>query len=153
MKRRKNKNASIYSQVEFLLKNYKNYKSGIKNLQKQLDYIMPGITASFEVREGTTGTFSIKSNTEKFAIDRIESRKALTIYEEINTYQLIIDCIDGSMVALKEKEKEFVKLRYFEGHSMASVAEKIGYTERNIYNLRRDVLEQLKISLSGVLKL
>src|SRR5690606_2615364 len=152
-KNRKNKNALLYRQVETLLRHYKNYKTGIKNLKVQLDYIMPSLTANYEFREGSTGTFVIYSPTEKYAIDRIESKRALDLHEKIKKYELIVQCIDDSLKDLTEDERRFVEIRYFDNKSIRYAADVLGYSERSIFNLRRDVLDKLKISLSGVINL
>src|SRR5690606_6163329 len=99
--------------IERHLRNYKTYKVAIKNLQKRLDYIMPNITASYELREGSTGTFNIRSSTEDAALDRLESARALFLHEQIKQYRLITESIDEAIEALGEQEKNFVVLRYF----------------------------------------
>lgn len=142
-----------FLEVERLLRHYRYYKSGIVNLKKQLDYIMPGCVANYEIVEGTTGTFSIRSTTEKYAIDRIESKRALDIYEKIQEYELIVNCIEQSLESLNEEEKKFVRIRYFDGKSMKYTADVLGYSERSVFNVRNEVLQKLTISLSGVLQL
>ncbi|MGG3737211.1 sigma factor-like helix-turn-helix DNA-binding protein [Aeribacillus pallidus] len=138
--------------VENLLRHYHYYKSGIKNLKKQLDYIMPGITANYEIQEGSTGSFVIQSKTEKYAIDRIESKRALDIYEKIQEYEIIVSSIESSLEVLSEEEKQFVTLRYFENKSIKVVAYNMNCSERSVFNIRENVLHKLSISLSGILE-
>ncbi|GIN93286.1 hypothetical protein J22TS1_43370 [Siminovitchia terrae] len=142
-----------YAELEALLRHYKNFKTGIKNLQQQLDFIMPGITTSYDNQEGAGGTFVIDSKTERFAIDRIESKRALDLRGKINIYQLVVTCIDAALEDLNENEQQFVELRYFQGKTIEDLADIIGYAPRSIFNLRNEVLEKLSISLSGVLRI
>ncbi|MBM7717161.1 RinA family phage transcriptional activator [Bacillus thermophilus] len=142
-----------YAELESLLRHYKNFKTGIKNLQQQLDFIMPGITTSYDIQEGSRGTFVIDSKTERFAIDRIESKRALDLREKISIYELIVSCIDAALDDLNDNERQFVELRYFKGKTIEDLAEIMGYAPRSVFNLRNEVLERLSISLSGVLRL
>lgn len=138
--------------IEYHLKNYKQYRVGIKNLKMQMDYIMPDITANYSLVGGSSGTFMINSKTEKYAIDRIESKRALRLHEKIKEYKLIIDSIDLAMSQLTDAEKKFIDLRYFRGESINEVTEKIGYsTPKSVFNLRNQVFDKLLISLSGIL--
>lgn len=142
-----------YKVIESHLRNYRNYQAGIKNMNKQMDYIMPGITASYELREESMGAFVFSSSTEKYAIDRIESKRALQLHEDIMIYQLIINSIDIAMAELDDDEKEFVELRYFKNHSILMVAEKMGYSERQVFLIRNSVREILGISLKNLVNL
>lgn len=151
--RKKTRSDRRFREIEHLLRNYRSYKSGIANLQKQLDYIMPGCIANYEIVGGATGTFSIHSTTEKYAIDRIESKRALDIHEKIREYKLIVDCIEQALATLEEEERKYVEIRYFDGKSMEYVADVLGYARRSIFNVRNEVLQKLSISLDGVLQL
>ena len=122
-------------------------------MREQLEFIMPDITASYEVQEGTTGTFNIKSDTEKYAIDRIESKRALVLHEDIARYELIINSIKEATESLDDLEQEYVKLRYFERFTMQQVSIELGYSEKRIFNLRNEVMDKLLISLKGLLQL
>jgi DNA-directed RNA polymerase specialized sigma subunit len=144
------KRANKIRKIEEHLKKYHQYKISINNIQLQIDSIMPQMTATYELREGGAGAFVIKSDTENFAIDRIESTRALMLHEELRRYQLIIDCIDAAVDGLKEKEQEFVELRYFYGYNPKKVARAMGYSEANVFNIRNEVMAQLVHSLSGL---
>lgn len=136
--------------IERHLRNYKTYKVAIKNLQKQLDYIMPNITANYELKEGTTGVFNIKSSTEEAALDRLESARALYLHEQINQYKLITESIDEALGALGEQEKRFIQLRYFEGRSIEKAAEELHCSVQNAFKIRSHALDRLVISLKDV---
>ena len=136
--------------IEHHLRHYHQYKIGIKNLKLQLDSIMPNMTVSYEVREGSVGTFTIKSPTEKYAIDRIESKRALDLHEEMEKYQLIVDCIDSALEGLDEDEQKFVEFRYFNNYSAPKMTMMLGMGESTIYNKRLSVLGKLIHSLRGL---
>lgn len=153
MKRKGQKMQQIRT-IEHHLRNYNTYKVGIKNLRMELDYIMPNISANYEMVGGSSGTFSIHSATEKYAIDRIESKRALDLHESIRQYELIIKSIDLAVAQLSVLEKKFVELRYFQGKSINEVTEQIGYsTPKSVFNLRNQVFDKLLISLKVIASL
>lgn len=139
--------------IENHLRQYKTYKVGIKNLHKQLDYILPTMTANYEIREGSAGSFVISSSTENCAIDRIESKRALDLHEQIQMYSLIVESIDNALLELPEQEREFITLRYFNSLSINRTAETMGYTADNIFRIRKQAFDKLTISLSSLIGL
>ena len=149
--RKENRNKE-FKKIERYLRNYKNYKTGLITLKKQLDFIMPSMTASYEILEGSTGTFNIKNETEQFAIERIEGKRALVIHEDIQRYKIIIESIDEALKELDDIEKTFVQLRYFERRTIQQTSIEIGYSEKYVFNLRNQVLDKLLISLKGLIQ-
>ncbi|MGG1571615.1 sigma-70 family RNA polymerase sigma factor [Fictibacillus sp. NRS-1165] len=131
--------------IEDHLRNYKLYKAGIHNFKRKLDYIMPNITSSYELREGSVGVFTFKSDTEKYAIDRIESKRALDIVEEMKRYQLIIDSIDKTLRDLKKEERDFVIARYIEDQSMEKVSQQMNVSLSSAYEFKNEVRKRLLI--------
>jgi DNA-directed RNA polymerase specialized sigma subunit len=139
--------------IESHLRHYETYKIGIANCKQQLEYIMPNITAKYDYIEGAS-SFKITNTTERIAIDRIESKRALDLHESIANYQIIIDSIDRALSELKEHEREFIKLRYFDCLPMSVVKQKLGYSEeKSVYRIRRHILDKLQISLKNLLGL
>lgn len=147
----KNKKASQIKKIEKFLRQYTTYKIGVMSLQKQLDYIMPNITATYELAEGSTGTFKITSSTEQYAIDRIESKRALMLHEDIARYNLVIESIDDAVSELDDIERRFIEVRYINRKTIAQTSMELGYSEKHIFNLRHQVMEKLLISLRGLL--
>lgn len=139
--------------IESHLFNLKHYKVAIRNLQKQLDYIMPNITANYSIEGGGGGVFKVASTTERAAIDRIESRRALNIHEEMQRYTLLLDCIRESLDILTAQEREFVELRYMQEKPMIEVSECLDYSVPHVYRLRDQALSKLALSLSAVVEL
>lgn len=137
--------------IEYHLRNYYSYQAGRDNLNKQLEFIMPSMTASYEFH-GDTGTFNIKSTTEDYAIDRIESKKALVIHEEIERYNIIIQSIDEAYTTLCDLEKWFIDIRYFQQKTIAETAKNIRRSEKTVHRIRNDALDKLNIALMGLVQ-
>lgn len=137
--------------LETHLRHYRTYKIGIKNLQRQLDYIMPTMTANYHSNEDHS-FFYISNNTERVALDRIESKKALDLHEEIEQFKIVVESIDNAFNELKPQEKDYIEYRYFSCYSIAEVKKLMGYSEdKSIYRIRRHVLDKLMISLNNLL--
>lgn len=137
--------------IEKHLRQYNTYKIGLMTLKKRLNHIMPNITATYTLNEGTSGTFEITSTTEKYAIDRIESKRALMIHEDIERYTLVIESIDDALNELDDIERKFIECRYIKRQTITQTALNLGYSEKHIFNLRYQVMEKLLISLRGLL--
>lgn len=139
--------------LENYLNNYKTYKVGIKNCQKQLEYLMPSLVCRFDTN-GKIAQFYIANNTEQVALDRITSKKALDLQEEIEQFGLIVCTIDEAVKELDELQQKFVDLRYFHGLKMNQVqANLMYYEERTLYRIRKQIMDKLLISLSNLLSL
>lgn len=139
--------------VESHLRFYNTYLIGIKNLEQQLDFIMPSLVMNYGADQGGS-YFFIPNNTANVALDRIESKRALDLREEIEKYKLITSSIENALQDLKPQEMEFVNLRYFERNPMHEVKIKMGYAEeKSVYRIRRLVLDKLLISLNNLLSL
>ena len=139
-------------EIENHLRHYRTYKTGISNIQKKLDYLMPGITATYEVREGSTGAFVFTTNKDSSPIDRIESKRVLDLYEEMNRDQMIVDAIEKAVQDLPEIEQDFIEKRYFHDYSIAKLSFELGYSERSIFKIRKQVMDKLLISLGSLVK-
>jgi hypothetical protein len=139
--------------IEKHLRMYRHYKASINNMKREMDYIMPNITASYEVREGSVGVFTFKSDTEDYAIDRLESKRALELHEDIKKYELLVECIDYAVKELDDTEKTFVKCRYFDRLSIEMTAAEMRYSPRTISEIRKQVKDKLVISLRNIMKM
>jgi RinA family phage transcriptional activator len=139
--------------IENFLNKYNTYKIGIKNCQQQMDYMMPSLTAKYD-SDGTYASYYIANNTEQVAIDRITSKKALDLLEEIEQYKIVIACIDNALSELDEKQRKFIELRYFKRLKMYEVKEHMHVSEdKALYRLRRQILDKFLISLSSLINL
>jgi DNA-directed RNA polymerase specialized sigma subunit len=139
--------------IEMHLRHYHTYRVGIINCQKQLDYIMPSLVSGYNT-DGVNSFFFVSNNTEKVALDRIESKRAIDLKEEIDQYKIIVESINRAFSELKEQEKCFVQWRYFDCLPMYEVKTKMGYSEeKSVYRIRRHILDKLLISLNNLLSL
>ena len=139
--------------IENFLNKYGTYKVGIRNCQQQLDYMLPSLTCRYD-SDGMSASYYISNNTERVALDRITSKKALDILEEMEQFRLIVACIDNAMAELPEKEREFVRNRYFLGLKMYEVKAKMNVSEeKTLYRIRRVVLDKFMISLKNLVNL
>ncbi|GAA0360975.1 sigma-70 family RNA polymerase sigma factor [Bacillus horti] len=144
---------SVIREIEFHLKQYRQYKVGMNNLSNQIEFIQPRTTTNYEIREGSMNYASKWSSTEECAIERLESKKALQLQREIQKYQVIVDSIDQSLEELDELEKRFVQYRYFQRWSIRKISLELGYSESSIHVLRRQLMAKLEISLKGILSI
>jgi DNA-directed RNA polymerase specialized sigma subunit len=139
--------------IEAYLNKYNTYKIGLKNCQRQLDYISPSLVGGYS-SDGLQSVFYISNNTERVAIDRLTSKKALDLVEEIEQYKLIIESIDNALAELDEQQKKFVELRYFKGLKIYEVKELMFVQdEKTLFRLRRKILEKFLISLNNLINL
>lgn len=137
----------IEKKIEKQLKKYNSYKAAIHNLERELNYIMPSITANYEYREGAAGNFSIYSTTENVAIDRVESSKALYLNEEKERLRLKVESMDKAIENLSDEEKWFIRLRYMQNKSYTAIAIEMQCSTSYIFSLRKGIMEHLQISL------
>jgi DNA-directed RNA polymerase specialized sigma subunit len=139
-------------QIENHLRFYRTYLVGIKNCEQQLEYIQPNITTKFGADQHGGFFYVVTDTTCNVALDRIEGKRALDLREEIEKYKIITQSIEMAVKELKDQEKDFVNLRYFDCLPMHDVKTKLGYSEeKSVYRLRRHVLDKLLISLHNLL--
>lgn len=136
--------------IEHHLKNYVDYKIGIENLKQQMDHMFPQITASYDLaKEGSSGTFMFKSNTEDYAINRVEAAEHLE--KEIEKYEVILRSVDRAVDDLDKREQKYVKLRYFEGLDNRSVCDKMQCSLKMMYKTRDSFKKKARIRLRNLL--
>jgi hypothetical protein len=139
--------------IENYLSKYTSYKIGIKNCQNQLDYMMPSLTARYD-SNGMAASYYIANNTERVALDRITSKRALDLLEEIEQYNLIIGSIDNALSELDETQRKFVELRYFKGLKVYEAKAQMHISEdKSFYRIRKQVLDKFIISLNNLASL
>lgn len=139
--------------IENFLNKYNTYKIGIRNCQQQLDYMLPSLTARYD-SNGRNASYYIANNTEQVALDRITSKRALDLLEEIEQFKLIIASIDNALGELDEKQKNFVQFRYFNNLKMYEVKAIMNVSEeKTLYRIRRQVLDKFAISLGSLMNL
>lgn len=143
---------ALIREIEGHLRKFHTYKAGIKNLQRQINYIYPNVTAKYEFTRSGSG-FVVSSSTEKTALDRIESKRALDLLEQIERFKIIVESIDEALNELQDQEREFIELRYFKDMSWNDIQRQLNYSERQLFYIRRKTLEKLLISLKNLFSL
>lgn len=138
--------------IERHLNNYKTYHIGVKNLERELDDILPSITTNYTLREGTNGVFEIKSKVEDAVLNRIVGSRAIYLREQMLEYERIIESIDNAIGALGEQEREYCKYRYIEGQSVPKVASRLNVSVDACTFIRNRTMNRFMISLSTMLK-
>ena len=149
-KKKRTPKDAIIERIEKHLNNYKNYQTGIKNAKMALEYLLPGYTANYEIMEGKSGSFVFKSSTEMAAIDRLESRRARMLRDDLEIYTLLVDAIDNAMKDLDESERDLIKYRYFEKWNFDQISYKMGYTQRNLFHIKDRALNNLYVNLKAI---
>lgn len=142
---------SMIREIEYHLKQYRQYRVGIDNLTYQMEMILPRTTSRLELREESRSYSAKRSSTEDCAIERLESKQAIFLQREIKRYKIIVDSIDKSLEQLDEMERRFVEFRYFQRWSIRKISLELGYSESSIHVLRRQLMHKLGISLKGIL--
>lgn len=137
--------------IEKNLRLYRTYEATIANCKRQLDYMLPSAVISYDFNSGGGG-FMV-STTERSALDRLESKKAIDLHEAIERYTLIIQSIDSAIKCLDDTERQFIEYRYFKNLSLEECAEAIKYSLRTVFVIKKEALEKLTISLVNILSL
>ncbi|WP_202078268.1 sigma factor-like helix-turn-helix DNA-binding protein [Caldalkalibacillus salinus] len=148
----KNK-TSRYREIEYHLRQFRQYKVGMSNLKSQVELILPRTTSSYEKREGQHHVNWSRSSTEDCVMERLESQKVKALEQEIQKYQIIVHSIEQSLKELDEMERQFVQYRYFQRWTIRKISLELGYSESSVHALRRQLLNKLDISLKGILSL
>jgi DNA-directed RNA polymerase specialized sigma subunit len=152
LKKELKERSAKYKLLENHLRNYKQYKVAISILQEQLDYLIPGFHASYQIDNNNKAHFQLNTDRElPQSIDRSSSLKALFIYEELIQKKMVLDSIEKSLEQLNQTEEKYVNLRYFQEKSVVATSMELGYSEKYIFQLRKKVLDKLLIPLSGLL--
>lgn len=144
-------NKEIIKSIEAHVRLYKTYEATIANCKRQLDYMLPSAVISYDFNSGGSG-FTI-STTERSAIDRLESKKAIDLHETIERYTLIIKSIDKALESLEPEERSFMEYRYFKNLSFEEIAVDLSYSVRSVFGLKNQALEKLAISLLNIVKM
>lgn len=119
--------------IEKHLRNYKNYKIGIKNLEKQLSLISSKTTPLYP----TLRSFAVPS--------------VLKIKAELEVLLMIVGTIERALAELTEIEKKYVECRYFNKWSVNKSAMEIGYSDKALFAIRNQVMDKFLISMGSLI--
>ncbi|AMM88321.1 phage transcriptional family protein [Bacillus pumilus] len=109
--------------IEFHLKNFKNYQAAILNIERQLEK---------------------RSSLQHHHMARQK------LEEQKSQYELIVACIETALKELDEIEKQLIDYKYFRDWRMAKCAIEIGYSEKTLFLMKRQLMDQLLISLAAI---
>lgn len=132
-----------FKYVEAILYNYKNTKIEIKNMYLDLeilenDYRGVG-SLGFEEKSGPTNAFN--SNVENEIIKKSEDISKLK--RNIRLKEIEISKIDNILEGLKDKEREFIKFKYFDKLTHSRISEKIDMSFDYINEYRVKVINKI----------
>jgi len=103
---------NYYRQVERMLYDYKTYDIAIRNLEAELESIMPQTSTSVvKLGEGSTAT-PFTSKTEDWAIKRIESPRAKRILKLLAEKKRFKKGVKETRKQLTDEENTLVWMRY-----------------------------------------
>jgi DNA-directed RNA polymerase specialized sigma subunit len=129
--------------VEAMLYNYNKTKIDIKNMKLDLEVLendYRGIgSMSYEERTQPTNAFS--SSVENEIVKRDE--KIIRLRNKIRLKEIDIQKIENILDALKDKEQQFVKLKYFESNTHSEISEKIDISFDYINEYRLKVINKI----------
>lgn len=137
-----------FKMTEKLLYDYKTFESAIRNIEAELEAIMPQVSSSLVVigREATKALF--ESQTEAWAIKRAESPRARLLYSMLREKKRWRAAIKKIRAKLTEEENTLVWLRYDIEKPHDEVIYALGErgfprSRRGYFNLRRQVVEKV----------
>jgi len=112
--------------IEFHLRNWKNYKAAVLNLERRME------------KEQKNG-LAVKERNAEYQID-VEKR----------LYQFLLDSMETAVSELDELERKLVECRYIHNWSMGKCAMEIGYSEKTLFLMKKSLLDKLLVSLAAI---
>nr|MDH3155185.1 transcriptional regulator [Bacillus licheniformis] len=112
--------------IEFHLRNWKNYKAAVLNLERRMEK---------EQKNGLT----VKERNAEYQIDA-----------EKRLYQFLLDSMETAVSELDELERKLVECRYIHNWSMGKCAMEIGYSEKTLFLMKKSALDKPLVSLAAI---
>lgn len=134
---------SLYKKTEAILYNYNKTKAEIKNIVLDIKLLVSevdGVGAIvYEERTGATNKFNSSVENEVIIRDKnikkLEQRKLLKEVE--------IEKIDNAIESLGTRDKDIVKMRYFDKYNNRIIAAKLDLTEEYIAELKTSIINTI----------
>lgn len=115
--------------IEKHLKAYQHYQVAINNLENQLTMVnLPSQSSYFK---------------------EIPAKHILQ--SELNLMKILTKTIEQAIQRLSDIERQFVECRYFKKWSVNKCALEIGYSDKAIFPIRKQVMDKLIISFGGII--
>lgn len=140
-------NNPLYRKTEAVLYNYNKTRAQIKNIELEIESIKneyEGVGAvSYEERIQSSNAFH--SRVESEILDRENQISKLVRYKRQK--EIEVAKIDNAIEALTEREKDIVKMRYFEKYNNRMIAAKLDLTEEWIAKIKNAAINQILDSI------
>lgn len=138
-----NKRLHYYRKIERLLYDYKTYDSAIRNLEAELESIMPQISTSLlKMGDGSTAT-PFCSQTEDWAIKRIESPRAKRLLKLLTEKKRLRKAIKETRKQLTDEENTFVWMRYDLERAHAEIWEALHMSRSTYFEFKNKVIGKI----------
>ncbi len=112
------------------------------HLQVDRDDVLRGLAASAASSVGTIDSgFDDDSGTDRQAVLADDDRS----YEHAENQQIIADLMEG----LPPREREIIRLRFFEERSQQEIADRVGVSQMHVSRLLKRSFEQMRDTLVG----
>jgi len=135
---------SYYRKTERLLYDYKTYDSAIRNLEAELEEILPKVSTSV-VKLGEAGSTAspFYSQTEDWAIKRIESPRAKRIRRLLSEKKRLSKAIKEVREQLTDEENTLVRMRYDLEEPHLEIWESLHMSRSNYFEFKNKLIEKI----------
>lgn len=141
--------------IEKKLYRYAEYQRRIKELQQQIDEVLQQHNALLDgmLKAPSLDDVRIQGG---FTSDPVYSavQKMIDVYgvrieaikNEISNLFYLVDDIMRMIneAGLTEKEREYIRYRYFEGLRVSQIAARMDYSEKQVWRLKQSALKKMK---------
>jgi len=134
---------NYYRQVERLLYDYKTYDTAIRNLEAELEEILPKVSTSVvKLGEGSTAV-PFRSQTEDWAIKRIESPRAKRILRLLAEKKRLKKGIREVRKQLSDEENTLVWMRYDLEKPHREIWEALNMSRASYFRFKNEVINKV----------
>jgi len=134
---------SYYRQAERLLYDYKTYDLAIKNLEAELESILPPVSTSLlRLGEGSSDA-PFRSLTEEWAIKRVESPRAKRLIKLLMEKKRLRQGIKEARQQLTGEENTLVWMRYDLEKPHQEIWEALHMSRSNYFEFKNKLIEKI----------
>lgn len=141
--------------IEKKLYKYAEYQRRIKELQQQIDEVLQQHNALLDGMLKAPSLDDVRiqggftSDPVYLAVQKmidVYGARIEAIKDELSGLFYLVDDILRviSVAGLTKREREYIKLRYFERLNLSNTAAKMNYCERQVLRIRKNVLKKIK---------
>jgi len=129
--------------TERLLYDYKTYDSAIRNLKAELESIMPNASTWLLKFGGGSTTAPFESQTEEWAIKRIESPRAQRIVKLLAEKKRLKRAVKEAREQLTDEENTLVWMRYDLEKPHQEIWKAMHMSRANYFRLKNEIIEKI----------